>query len=379
MPEEAMKSALKVLALSALVLAQACAEADSPTAPLLADRTLAAELTGAGARARDIGVMTENLYIGADVDAVIYALATPDPDDDVPALLEAVATLEHTDFPARARAIAREIKRERPDVVGLQEVSTIMVVIPPLGVDYQIDFQQVLLDALAAEGLNYIVAIRYDNFTASPAPGISLTDADVMLVDPDRVEVLGASGHTFAANLGVVAPGVDLQRGWVTMEGRVDGTTYTFVSLHTEGTGPDELLAPLHAAQIGEMVASLGTAAPAIVMGDFNAPPGAPAYQVMLNGGFTDVWAALRPGVRGYTCCHAADLSNPSAGLVERIDYVWTRGLGEARGRDALIGQAGLYGEVPADRIRNADGALIWPSDHAGLIIRILMPLGRMI
>ncbi len=372
-----MKSVSKLLALGALVLAQACADAAPPTAPLLADRALFAEAVGGDTRSRDVGVMTENLYIGADVDAVIYALATPDPEDDIPALLAAVATIERTDFPARAGAIAREIKRQRPDVVGLQEVSTITVIIPPLGINVHLDFAQVLLDALAAEGLNYVVAIRYENFTASPAPGISLTDAEMMLVDPSRVEVLGASGHTFAANLGVVAPGVDLQRGWVTMEGRIDGTTYTFVSLHTEGTGPPELLEPLHAAQVGEMVASLGTTTPAIAMGDFNTRPGTPAYQVMLDGGFTDVWGALRPGVRGYTCCHAADLSNPGAGLTERIDYVWTRGLGAARGQDALIGQVHLYGEVPSDRLRNAAGQLIWPSDHAGLIARILQPFGH--
>lgn len=371
-----MKSVLKFLAVLALVLVQACSDATAPNAPVVADGSALSETLGQGGGPADVTVMTQNLYVGADVDAVIMALATPDPADDIPALLEAVATLERTDFPVRAAAIAGEIGRTHPLVVGLQEVSTIDIVIPPFEVNIHLDFQQILLDALAARGLNYVVAVRLENFTASPTPGISLTDADVMLVDPSRVEVLTTSGHTFSANLGVVAPGVDLQRGWVEMTALIGGETYTFASTHTEGTGPAELLLQLHAAQVGEMVASLGDASPAIVMGDFNARPGSPAYLVMTDAGFTDVWGALRPGVRGYTCCQLADLSNPRPAFSERIDYVWTRGLGDARGRHSLIGQVGLYGEVPSNRIRNGAGDLIWPSDHAGVIANIMLPRG---
>ncbi len=371
-----MKTALKLLAVLTLVLGQACSDATAPTNPALDEGAILAEHFGRRDGPSDVTVMTQNLYVGADVDAVITALATPDPDDDIPALLDAVATIKRTDFPARARAIAKEIGRTRPDVVGLQEVSTIQVIIPPLGVDVNLDFQQILLDALAAEGLNYAVAIRLENFTAAPAPGISLTDADVLLVESRRVQVLSASGHTFQANLGVVAPGVDLQRGWVEMTAVIDGATYTFASTHTEGTGPDELLLQLHAAQLGEMVASLGDASPAIIMGDFNTPPNSPAYQVVESAGFTDVWRALRPRVRGYTCCQAADLSNRGPVFSERIDYVWTRGLGELRGRHSLLGHIGRYGDVPSDRIRNSAGELIWPSDHAGVVADILLRRG---
>ncbi len=368
-----MKSALKCLAVLALAFTQACSEDSMPTAPALGDEAGIEEHGGRIDGNRDVTVMTQNLYVGADVDAVITALATPDPNDDIPALLAAVATIEHTDFPTRARAISLQVKRRHPDVIGLQEVSTIGVDIPPLGVSLHLDFQQILLDALAAQGLNYVVAVRLENFTAAPAPGISLTDADVMLVDPRRVEVVSSAGHTFQANLGVVAPGVDLERGWVTIDAIVGGRSYTFVSTHTEGTGPEEVLLQLHALQVGEMVASLGTTSPVIAMGDFNSQPGTPAYQAMRDGDFVDVWSALRPGVRGFTCCHVADLSNRTSVLHERIDYVWTRGLGDGRGRHALQGQVSLYGEVPADRIRNAAGQLIWPSDHAGVTANMML------
>ncbi len=371
-----MKSLHRVLALAALVLAVACADQTEPTDPVAADAGGMEEHLGRQGGSNDVTVMTQNLYVGADVDAVITALATPDPDDDIPALLDAVATIERTDFPIRARALAREIKRRRPEVIGLQEVSIIGVDIPPLGVSLHQDFLQILQAALQAEGLNYAVAGSSTNFTAAPAPGISLTDLDVILVDARRVQVVSSSAHTFSANLGVVAPGVNLQRGWVTVEAVVGGVRYTFANTHTEGTGPEELLLGLHQMQVSELVASLGSAAPAIVMGDFNTTPGTPAYQAMQDGGFVDLWGAMHPGARGYTCCHLADLSDAIAPFQKRIDYVWTRGLGDVRGRESVMGQIGRYGDVPSDRIRNSAGDLIWPSDHAGLTANVLLRRG---
>lgn len=371
-----MQSLPRMLAVAALVAIAACADQTAPTEPLTPDAGGVEEHFGRQGGPRDLSVMTQNLYVGADVDAVIGALASPDPDDDIPALLAAVATIERTDFPARARAIAREVRRRRPDVIGLQEVSIIGVDIPPLGVSVHLDFLQILQAALQAEGLSYVVAVSGTNFTAAPAPGISLTDMDVILVDARRVQVTSASAHTFSANLGEVAPGVTLQRGWVSISAVVDGTPYTVANTHTEGTGPEELLLGLHQAQVSELVASIGTSVPAVVMGDFNTTPGTPAYQAMQDGGFVDVWSAMHPGARGYTCCHLADLSDMQPAFEKRIDYVWTRGLGDARGRNGIAGQIGRYGDVPADRLRNGAGDLIWPSDHAGLLASILLPRG---
>src|SRR5438105_7153453 len=68
------------LALFALVLAAACADnpATGPRAELSTDPD-----HGDGPR---LAVMTLNLYVGADVDAVIGALASSNPSDDLPAL-----------------------------------------------------------------------------------------------------------------------------------------------------------------------------------------------------------------------------------------------------------------------------------------------------
>ena len=128
-------------------------------------------------------VMTRNLYVGTDVDAVILALRTEDPLDDIPALLDAIATLQRTDFPARAAAIADEIARVRPHAIGLQEVSEVDVALPASGINIQQNFLSTLLAELDERGLDYVPAAEVRNIEAAPFPGVTLADSDVLLVD----------------------------------------------------------------------------------------------------------------------------------------------------------------------------------------------------
>ena len=319
----------------------------------------------------EISVMTQNLYVGADVDLVIRALGTPDPGDDFPALLVAIETVGKTDFPARAAAIADEIARARPHAVGLQEVSQIDIDLTPLGVPAVVhqDFLAMLQAELAARGLHYAVAGTSDNINVNLVSGlVRLVDHDALLVDADRVTIDAASGQDFAVNLGSVAPGVVLIRGWVWARTTVDGQSYTFASAHTEANlagAPPGLLEQIRAAQVGEMVATLGTSERVVLMGDLNDTPGSPMYDVLASSGFTDSWRAMRPGVDGLTCCHVADLSDQVARFDQRIDYVWTRGFAREDGK--VGGSVDRFGNVPADRVAGP-AYPIWPSDHAGLL-----------
>lgn len=321
------------------------------------------------ADASEITVMTQNLYVGADVDAVIGALATPDQNDDVPALLFAINTLGETDFPARAAAVADAIARKQPHVVGLQEVSVIDIDLTGLGlpVVVHLDFLAILQAKLAERGLDYELVAQVQNITAAPLPGISLVDHDAMLVDAHRVTVVSAGGQNFAANVGVVAPGIELKRGWVFARTTIDGQPYTFVSLHAEADLAGAHLSGLRALQIGELVGTVAGDARVVMMGDFNDLPGSPMHQVMTNAGFTDVWAALRPGVIGFTCCHLPNLSDPVAAFSQRIDYVFARSNAEP---GKVQGQIDRLGEVPADRIPGPAHPL-WPSDHVGVAAKL--------
>jgi len=359
----------RVLPVLALALALACTgEPFAPSDPA------AASISASGARS--FTVMTRNIYIGADVDAVIAALASPDPSDDLPALLGNIGVLQQTAFPLRAQALAAEIARARPHIVGLQEVTQLQVNLTGLGipVDISLDFLPILLDALAARGLNYSVAAQVTNLTAAPFPGISVTDHDVILVDASRVSVApGAVAQTYALNLGVVAPGVDLKRGWVRIDASIEGMPVTVASTHLE-SGSFPGFDALRAGQLGELVGSLGSAAPAIVLGDLNDVPGSLMYGVISGAGFGDAWAALRPGVSGWTCCHLADLSEQVAQFSQRIDYVFARGLGSPQGK--LLGRIDLTGDQPGDRVAGPFHPL-WASDHAGVVMEFLLPVAH--
>ena len=357
-----MKSIHRVVAVWGLTALAACG--DSPVAaPSTSHPTLEKASRGGDDRERGLTAMTQNMYVGADLDAVISALATPDPTDDFPALLAGIQTLGQTDYPTRARAFAQTIARERPMFVGLQEVSAVDIDLTALGLPsvIHLDFLATLASELAARGLHYRVAAQVQNITAEPVPGIRLVDYDALLVDADRVTVIRAAGHTFSNNLGPVAPGVDLKRGWVSAEVTIGSRAYTVASTHLE-SGSAAGLAQLRAAQAAELLASLPTERPTLVMGDLNDTPGSLMYQALIRGGFADAWRTLRPGVPGFTCCEVADLSNPLPRLDQRIDYLFVRLSGGQR----LAGKIERVGIEPSSRIAGPVG-LIWPSDHAGL------------
>lgn len=327
----------------------ACADSTAPHTPL-----------------SGVTAMTRNLYIGVDVDVVIAALASPDSTDDLPTLLDAITVLQHTDLPQRAEAIADEIDRARPHVIGLQEVEQLHVDLTGVGLPVIINqnFLAILGAALERRGLHYAVAGRVTNLTALLLSGaINITDEDVILVNADAVTVLpGVVAHNYSENLGAVAPGIELKRGWVQVDLLIGGEHVTVASTHLEsGSNTTPAFPALRAAQATELVASVGAAPRAILLGDFNDTEGTPMYGVVTGAGFTDTWATLRPGVAGLTCCEPPDLSNPLPLLSERIDYVFARGL--------EVGEIDVVGDEPGDRVQGP-AYLIWPSDHAGVVAR---------
>ncbi len=358
-----MRITYSLPAAAVMCLAAACSDESSDRALSPFEPELDPMREASHAGRPDISVMTRNLYVGADVDAVIGSLVTPGPEDDQAALLAAVATLEETDFPARAAAIAGEIARTRPHVVGLQEVSTVDISLPPLGVELHLDFLPVLLAELSGRGLRYEVAARVRNIEAAPFPGVSLIDEDAMLVDVARVDVQQTGARRFTANLGDVAPGVTLARGWVSAKVTVGGRSYTIVSTHLE-SGEAPGLDQLRATQAAELSQALDGTTPAILMGDLNDIPASPMYQVLIGAGFIDVWEALQPATRGSTCCHLYDLSNRTQDFHKRIDYVFARGGGQ---ESRVTGRITRLGDDPGDRFPGPEHRL-WPSDHAGLL-----------
>ena len=338
----------------------ACTDATSPTR---LTRAPSASQSAVGDHPEPITVISRNMYIGADVDLVISALISPNPADDLPALLESIRVLQRTDFPARVNALADEIAHARPQVVGLQEVEDVSIDLRGIGFPTQIElhFLPMIQAALAERGMNYVVAAKVLNTVDAPFPGLTVIDNEVLLVDANRVTVApNVIARAFAANIGPVAPGIVLRRSFLQVDADIDGTAVTIATTHTEPFGPPQL----RAAQVAELVRSIGSARRAIMVGDFNDDPTSLMHSVATAAGFVDVWSALNPGDPGLTCCQLADLSNAQSVLARRIDYVFERGMG-----DPLKGKIELVGEEPGDRVA---GPLypVWPSDHAGVVAK---------
>ena len=315
-----------------------------------------------------IVVMTRNMYVGADVDRVILALAGGG-ENPADALINAMTELYITDLPTRIGAIANEIASSRPTVVALQEVSAYSIDLTLLGGPGPVtgDFLTGLQGALLLKGLDYDVVSNLNfNFTGIGGLPITLADSDVLLVDA-RLDVLGTSHGTFPCPLCVPVPNLgNLMRGWVRADARIAGKNVTFVGTHPE-SGADPAIAGLRAYQMQALVASLPTGNPVILMGDLNDTPGSPMYGVLQAAGFVDAWASRNPGTTGNTCCYDPNLLTGS--LVKRIDYIMVRG-GFLDGTGRVIGGArlSLVGATAAEKVSGGPAGPIWPSDHAGIV-----------
>ncbi len=72
------------------------------------------------AKKQDLKVMSRNVYLGADL---IPLAAAPDQAAFEQAAAQRFQTVQTNDFPARAKALAAEIKKNKPDVIGVQEAT----------------------------------------------------------------------------------------------------------------------------------------------------------------------------------------------------------------------------------------------------------------
>ena len=360
----------KLIALVAGISLLAACSQDTPTAPASSDATANRPEASQAGGAERVVVLNQNVYPGANVDAVIAALANNDPTDDLPALFAALEELRVNEAQARAAGIVDQIARYQPDVVGLNEITEIDLDLHPVGVDVEVHqhFLDLIQAEITARGLPYAVGASVKDIEAQPYPFVSYVDYDVVLVNTERVTVTAPVSHTFSVNHGEVAPGIVLKRGWAGVEAEIDGHPYTIVTSHPESGDP---WAELRALQAQELVESIGTEHPAILLGDYNDVPDSPLYEVITGAGFTDLWSALRPGALGYTAMDGYDLSGQHLPLVKRIDYVWTRGFDH--GTRSVLGAVKLVDDLPADRVQGPDGA-IYISDHAGMLATILLP-----
>lgn len=331
--------------------------------------------------ATSLKVMTRNLYLGAELGPLFTVTSFPE-------LLQRVgvawATVQATDFPERAEALADEIAEFDPHVVGLQEVELWRSQIPGDGpaspaTTVEFDFLALLLDALEARGRDYEPVAVVTNFdTEAPrldfsSPNflqdIRLTDRDVILARADLpasvFSTTNGQGARFVQNLSLVGPvlgEIVVFRGWTAVDATIRGRTVRIVNTHLERLSP-----VVQIAQGQEILAGPGsTSLPVVLLGDLNSAAGAggvpgesdtPTYANMLAAGFADAWSVKHGDDPGFTCCHAEDLLNLEPTLTERIDFVLLRG-------DIAVSTVVRIGHEVDDRTPSG----LWPTDHAGVM-----------
>jgi endonuclease/exonuclease/phosphatase family metal-dependent hydrolase len=319
-----------------------------------------------------IRVMTQNLYLGTNLDAIVQAKSTH---EAFSAVEQGWANVEANDFPTRARAIAKEIAGARPDFVGFQELSLYRTQTPP---DFTVtpatmvalDYAKELRKALAARKLHYrFLAIGNETDAELPSGDppnmdIRLTIRDGLLVRVDKkIKIRRVRTGLYSTTTSLFGGFVTAKRGWVLADATVGGRTFRVVTTHLESFNDTSQLA-----QGKELVAPGGpatTTLPTILLGDLNSRAdgtGTPTHANLLADGFKDAWLEAHPGDIGLTCCHGEDLREVGGPFYSRIDYVLMR-----NGFRAVA--AGIVGEEPGDRLNG-----LWPSDHAGVWARLRLP-----
>lgn len=382
----------------------------------LAQLTGVAQAKGSGKKTgHQLTVMTRNLYLGADLTPALQATSV---DSAVDAAGQIVNQVHATRFPSvRAALLAAEIKKEKPDVVGLQEGAWWRTATPasltpvlsgspsasqtdPAGGDFITD----LLTQLNKSGskkkgkkgatLRYKLALAKTEFDiempvnagsgglAAASHNERLTMRDAILVRQGAgITTSNPSSGTFSTLLQVKLAGalpINVTRGWAAVDIRVHGRMFHIVDTHLEAfdgqatnagsDGKTYAKGGIRQAQAQQLVGPGGPASKSntILVGDLNSdspvhgdqvsPGDALAYQAVLGAKFTEVSPAVPP----FGCCvQDPNLANPSkAGVTHRVDHILSN----------------------TKKVKFEDGGLthtyahgLWSSDHYGLASTLLI------
>jgi endonuclease/exonuclease/phosphatase family metal-dependent hydrolase len=363
--------------------------------PVLAVLALALALPGGASASGGFGhfktvkTMTRNLYLGADLTPAIGA---PSLEALAAANGQILREVSANDFPTRAKGLAAEIRSERPDLVGLQEValwrtappSVAPLVTGPSATTVRYDYLAELMAELNGHlwGPKYeVVAVQKEFDLESPAdengePGDGpaeqgipnaeingrLTMRDVILAKRGPfVHTWNAQSGNFSTLLEVPVLGspLPIARGWTSTEAWVRGAgPFRFVNTHLEAFHP-----LIRQAQAAELVTPGGPATgerPVVLVGDLNSDDdtveGADrlAYETIQAAGFAE-----RSTAEPLSCCLASSLLAEGAGgsvadFDHQVDHILV---------DDPEGIGLRYSHVTGLEPTNG----FWSSDHAGI------------
>lgn len=348
-------------------------------------------------RGKNVTVMTRNVYLGADLSPALQADSIP---EAIKGAGEIYREIERTNFPERAVPLAREIKRSKADLVGLQEVALWREQIPSdggnqattgVGTDattVKYDFLATLKDELKKQGAKYRVAAVQEEFEGELPADVDdnsetgaflgadldarLTMRDVILVKR-RVKTkrikMEQYKNRFEANVGGVV--VPADRGWISLHAKVgkgkNKAKFRFLNTHLEAFG-DPTIKEAQAKELFAKGGPLRTNKQVILVGDLNSG-NLPRHNIGDKGDGTDgdqlAFEALkRFGLedRGavQSCCYPSALNDPAFSFDHTVDHVLVKP--KLRKVKAFV-----TGNDPGQMTPSG----LWPSDHGGVVSKL--------
>lgn len=374
--------------------------------------------------AGEIDVMTQNQYIGADLN--IGTTAT-DPEAANKAIMDMLTAIAQTRPAERARALAAEIAQRHPDVVGLQEAFTFICEGPgceaPAIKDAFVDHLQYTEGAL--RGTYGPRLWKVTNLQVGPIPfyvqgygpaTLRIEDRDAILVRtdlqaqttrvtfaddicPQRSDDGCNYGWAFTEPLPPPAPPIVIKRGFLAIDVTIQGRGYRVFNTHLEQRRVVPTLCQTQIYQVQQAHELLNTILntsqfkTVIVVGDINSAqsdtilpcPGIETpvvgqppvllpiiqpYQIFTSRsgifpGFIDTWTLQPHPDSGFTCCQAPELDNRQSVLSERIDMIFSLP------PPSHVMDMKLLGNTMGDKTRPPGNGGLWPSDHAALAAKL--------
>src|SRR4051794_38189240 len=264
-----------------------------------------------------IRLVTQNMYVGSSFAPLLAAHTSLELAAAVTTIYNNITATRPTE---RAAAMAREIAQHHADLVTLQEAAILRTgpSRQPATI-VQEDLLQSLIDALAGLGHRYVAVAIVPGVDAqgpstlhcgssTPTCDVRVTIQDAILVRADlladELEVSNLQIEQFGIKLTLpssLGPFTDT-RGWAAIDVKARGRSFRLVTTHLDSSSS----ARIRVAQAGELLrTAANTSLPVVMAGDFNIPadtpldPSFPAYQAMINAGFSDAWRVKRAPDRG--------------------------------------------------------------------------------
>ena len=339
--------------------------------------------------AKNVTVMTRNLFLGADLGP---ALGATGGGEFVTAAGAIFRQLEATNFPQRAKGLADEIQARKPDLIGLQEVAlwrkgpvnlnAVFNQEPSAKKVYQ-DFLKILMKRINKGKVKYEVVKVQDEFDFeapadtdnNPKTGTNGAEANYRLTMRDAIlkradkgiatKDLQGAQYTKKNSFSVKVAGfvtVTSLRGWLSTRAKMrGGKWFTFANTHLEAFDDRTQVPSIRAKQAKEFAKAMAKVkGPLIAVGDFNSdfpglvPGDEQAFEVLRKAGFKDIGTTTP-----MSCCIATSDDMQNGGSIDefdhRVDQIFTTTPKKVKKiRTWVVGREQSYG--------------FWHSDHAGVV-----------